>query len=408
MGVLRRFRGMATVAMLAIPTFAASNPATSEAAPAAARPQHVFIIVLENEGYDITFGRNSPAVYLKELAQHGALLQNYYGIGHNSLDNYIAMVSGQAPNPVTQADCHDYVDFVPNGVASDGQALGMGCVYPANVSTIVSQLETARLSWKGYMEDMGNDPNREHATCGQPVSVYPDSTQRAQQGDQYAARHNPFVYFHSIVDNSAGCAAHVVNLAALADDLKAIGTTPNYAFITPNLCHDGHDDPCVDKKPGGLAAADAFLKQYVPVILASPAFKQDGLLIVTFDESDLDYAKNPSTGQWTLKGGDGSACCNELPAPNIGADAIVSGHQDTGPGIIGPGGGRVGAVLVSPFIRPGTVSRVPYNHYSLLRSIEDFFAVEHDGFFAVQHLGYAGQQGLKSFGKDIFNKPSRE
>jgi hypothetical protein len=67
---------------------------------------------------------------------------------------------------------------------------------------------------------------------------------------------------------------------------------------------------------------------------------------------------------------------------------------DKGPGITGPGGGRVGAVLVSPLIKPGTVSKAAYNHYALLRSIEDFFDLE--------HLGYAGQKGLKSFGKDVF------
>jgi hypothetical protein len=396
MGLLRRFRGMATVAMLAIPTFTASSLTTSDAAPAAARPQHVFIIVLENEGYDITFGRNSPAVYLKTLAQQGALLRNYYGIGHFSLDNYIAMVSGQAPNPVTQSDCQDYVDFVQTGTASDGQAIGQGCIYPSGVSTLLNQLQARQLTWKGYMEDMGNDPSREHATCGQPVKINPDGTQQAQQGDQYAARHNPFVYFHAIVDDAPGCAAHVVNLAALAADLKDIGTTPNYAFITPSLCNDGHDQPCVghrsDGQPSGLAAADRFLKQYVPMILASPAFKQDGLLIVTFDEADIDIADDAKE---KFKG-DASACCREQPGPNITPGATVFGHPDHGPGIVGPGGGRIGAVLVSPFIKPGTVSSTPYNHYALLRSIEDFFAVA--------YLGYAGQRGLKSFGRDIFNK----
>ena len=64
------------------------------------RPQHVFIIVLENEGFKTTFGRNSPAPYLsRELASKGLLLRQYYGIGHFSLDNYIAMISGQSPNP---------------------------------------------------------------------------------------------------------------------------------------------------------------------------------------------------------------------------------------------------------------------------------------------------------------------
>ncbi|HLN36362.1 MAG TPA: alkaline phosphatase family protein [Xanthobacteraceae bacterium] len=391
--------------LVAVLVLSLSNPTTSRAAHAAPtpKPKHVFIIILENEGYDVTFGRHSPAVYLKWLAGQGALLRNYYGIGHNSLDNYLAMASGQAPNPVTQDDCQNYADFTPQaGPTEYGQARGEGCIFPSSVSTVANQLEQKQLTWKGYMEDMGNNPNRERATCGQPVGTNPDSTQHAEKDDQYAARHNPFVYFHAIIDNAADCSAHVVNFSALATDLKDISTTPNYVFITPNLCHDAHDPtekgkPCANGEPGGLTSANKFLKENVPMILAAPAFRQDGLLIVTFDESDLDYGQDPATKQWKLVGGDASACCKERPGPNIRRDAIISGRHDLGPGIIGPGGGRIGAVLVSPYIKPGTVSKVPYNHYAMLRSIEDFFGLD--------HLGYAAQTGLKSFGKDIFNKP---
>jgi phosphatidylinositol-3-phosphatase len=382
-------------ALLTVRAFAASHPKKADAASERPKPGHVFIIVLENEGYDVTFGAKSPAAYLKMLARQGALLPNYYGIGHYSLDNYIAMVSGQAPNPVTQADCQSFVNFTAAGTTKDGQAIGSGCVYPTGIATIANQLEDKRLTWKAYMEDMGNDPSRESATCGHPDIGQPDGTQKAASGDQYASRHDPFVYFHSIID-LPGCAAHVVNLSALAGDLADETTTPNYIFITPNLCHDGHDGgeggkKCVDGQPGGLISADAFLADTVPQILGSPAFKHDGLLIVTFDEADSE-------------GGDASACCREPRGPNIKPGAMVVFDNppptppdqipDKGPGISGPGGGRVGAVLVSPFIKPGTVSKNPYNHYALLRSVEDFFARD--------HLGYAGQKGLKSFGKDVF------
>jgi phosphatidylinositol-3-phosphatase len=392
----------AAILTAAFPACAESN-LKRDPVRALPKPGHVFIIVLENEGYHITFGPKSPAVYLKHLAHSGALLRNYYGTGHNSLGNYIAMISAQAPNPVTQSDCQDYIDFSQTGTGDHGQALGMGCVYPPSVLTLVNQIEVKQLSWKGYMEDMGNDPNREKASCGQPINASPDSTQKAEKGDQYAARHNPFVYFHSIVDDAAGCAAHVVNFAALASDLKEERTTPNFAFITPNLCHDGHDPgasgkSCIDGEPGGLTSADKFLKANVPAILASPAYKHDGLLIITFDESDIDIDDNAKTGKETFKG-DASACCNERPAPNIKPGATVFDDPDSGPGIVGPGGGRIGAVLLSPYIRPGTISNISYNHYSMLRSIEDFFAVE--------HLGYAGQDGLKSFGRDTFNRPKR-
>lgn len=397
---IRRLAGyaLALVGMLAFVPPAAGQ---SQALP---KPGHVFIIVLENEGYSITFGPKSPAAYLKKLRGQGASLPNYYGIGHYSLDNYVAMVSGQAPNPVTQSDCQSYVEFAQTGTAANGQAVGSGCVYPAGVSTIANQLEAKGLTWKAYMEDMGNDLARDgSAACGHPAIGQPDKTQRAAVGDQYATRHDPFMYFHAIIDQPT-CAARVVNLSMLDADLKSVETTPDYAFITPNLCHDGHDGgggrTCVDGEPGGLVSADKLLADLVPRILKSPAFRKDGLLIVTFDESDIKTKIDPATKTATLAAGDVSACCGEQPGPNIGPGATVFGNTpDQGPGVLGPGGGRIGAVLVSPFIKPGTVSEKAYNHYALLRSVEDFFGLD--------HLGYAGQDGLSAFGADVFTKRPR-
>ena len=95
---------------------------------------HVFVINLENEDYDTTWGASSPAQYLNgTLVKQGKLLTQYYGIGHASLDNYIAQISGQAPNPSTQSDCMKYVEFASKGVGKYGQALGNGCEYPAAV-----------------------------------------------------------------------------------------------------------------------------------------------------------------------------------------------------------------------------------------------------------------------------------
>lgn len=339
--------------------------------------KHVFIIVLENKLYDDTFGPGTKAPYLADtLVKAGALLTRYYGIGHYSLDNYTAMISGQAPNPATQADCGKYVDFVEKGMAEDGQVIGTGCVYPAHVLTIANQLEQHGLTWRGYMEDMGNDPTREAATCGHARIGEADMTEGAQKAsaghplDQYAAKHDPFVYFHSIID-SPTCDHNVVPLTRLEADLASADSTPNYVFISPNLCHDGHDSHCVSGEQGGLTAANRFLRRWVPVIQNSPAFR-DGLLIVTFDEASSK---------------DASACCNEQPGPN-----------SKSPGTHGPGGGRIGAVLISPFIKPGTVSDAPYNHYSMLRSVEDIFDLD--------HLGYAGQDGLRPFGSDVYTSGS--
>jgi hypothetical protein len=329
---------------------------------------HVFVINLENKGFDTTFGAASPAPYLSgTLRGQGVLMTQYYGTAHNSLPNYIAQISGQGPNPQTQGDCPVYSEFVAAAVVSQ-QAVGQGCVYPASVPTITDQLAGAGLRWKGYMEDMANTPG-EAATCRHPALGAADTTQTARANDQYAVRHNPFVYFHSIID-SPTCAANDVPLTALADDLASTATTANLTYITPSLCHDGHDSPCANGEPGGLVSADAFLQTWVPKILASPAYRTDGLLVVTFDESD-----SPAK--------DASACCGEGPGPNTPL-----------PGISGLGGGRVGAVLVSRWIKAGSFNDTPYNHYALLGSIEDLFGVP--------HLGYAASVPYR-FARDVFN-----
>ena len=329
---------------------------------------HVFVIVLENKEFDTSFGPTSPAHYLVDtLVPAGALLRQYFGIGHSSLDNYIAMVSGIAPDRATQGDCGVYSEFVQTGTAADGQPIGDGCVYPAQVMTIGNQLDARGLAWKAYMEDMGKDPAREPAPCGHAAIGTQDLTRHATPADQYADKHNPFVYFHAIVD-SPRCATHVVPLTPLANDLRATGTTPNFVYVTPNLCHDGHDHPCRDGEPGGLESSDRFLAHWIPLIMASPAYRTDGLIVITWDEAPSAHKE---------------ACCHEPTGPNT-----------TSPGAGGPGGGRTGAVLLSRFIAPGTVSDVPYNHYALLRSVEVIFALP--------HLGYAGQPGLAAFGEDVF------
>ena len=345
------------------------SAATPAAAPAAAPAPigHVWVIVLENEDFSTTYGAGSKAPYLAHtLTAQGAFVPNYYGIGHASLDNYVAMISGQGPNPDTQADCQIYQDLAPGTIGADGQASGLGCVYPAAVPTIADQLTAKGLSWRGYMEDIGNSTT-EPTTCRHPNLNSQDDTQSAHKGDQYAARHDPFVYFHSIID-SVSCNTNVVALDRLPEDLRSAATTPSFNFITPNLCHDGHDSPCVDGQPGGLVSADQFLQTWVPQIVASPAYQQDGLLAIIFDEA----------------GKDSSGCCGERAA-----NTPSPGGQSPG-----PGGGKVGAVLLSPYIRPGTVTQTSYNHYSLLRSFEDLFGLA--------HLGYAAADGVTPLGADVF------
>jgi phosphatidylinositol-3-phosphatase len=355
-----------------------TEPASSARAARESLPpiHHVFVLLLENQSYGVTFGSHSGAPYLaRTLPDRGALLTHYYAIGHASLGNYIALVSGQAPNMATQLDCSTYEDFRASAPALDehGQLYGSGCVYPRSVRSLPDQLEAVGLSWRAYMEDMGKNPTREPATCGHVPLGAPETTNLASGGDQYAAKHNPFVYFHSIIDDQARCESHVVNLERLPEDLSSDSTTANYTFITPNLCSDGHDVHCIDGRSGGLTAIDRFLRRWVPLIEAAPAFMADGMLIITFDESDG-------------AGGEGSsACCGEKALPGARFQ----------PGFSGPGGGRVGAIVLSKFVKPGTVSAVPYNHYSLLRTVE--------GIFGLPYLGYAAEKDLRVFGADVFS-----
>jgi phospholipase C len=364
---LRITGGVLAVASTVIAATALAGTSTASTTPRPAYVpaiKHVFVINLENKGYDATWGPTSAAPYLSQtLRAKGVLLNSYYGTAHNSQPNYVAQISGQGPNPQMQGDCQVYSQFVQAGTVAPDQAVGSGCVFPATVPSLPTQLTGAGLSWRGYMEDMGTP-------CRHPDLNTQDTTQQAHVGDQYAVRHNPFMYF-SAITASPTCAQHVVDLSALSTDLASATTTPNLSYITPNLCNDGHDAPCVDGRPGGLASADAWLKVWVPKILNSPAFKTDGMLVITADEADSPQS-------------DASACCGEGPGPNTPL-----------PGIVGLGGGRVGALVISRWTSGGTWSTTPYNHYSLLASLEDVFALP--------YLGYAQTPGLNRFGLDVYN-----
>ncbi|HZZ95911.1 MAG TPA: alkaline phosphatase family protein [Jatrophihabitantaceae bacterium] len=353
--------------------------------------KHVWIIMLENENYSDTFGAPAADPYLaRTLRGKGVLLTKYYGIGHDSLDNYIALASGQPPNTDTQHDCHTFSAFI-GSTNHHGIETRAGCVYPADIQNIGTQLVTNGLRWKEYAEGMGNIPSREAAACGHPVVNGPDGTQAAVKGDGYATRHNPFVYFRNVIDHKTYCNRHVVALGTphgampstavpgetgLATDLKSLKSTPSLSFITPDLCSDGHDYPCKNRGGKGSAAADidAFLKTWVPKIRASAAYKDGGLIEITFDESD-----GPKS--------DSTACCGETAGPNAPM-----------PGITGPGGGRVGALLISPFIKAGTRSTVAYNHYSMLAANEKLFGLP--------LLGEA-RTVTSTFGHDVFTAYSK-
>jgi hypothetical protein len=120
--------------------------------------------------------------------------------------------------------------------------------------------------------------------------------------------------------------------------------------------------------------ADSFLKTVVPEILRSSSYRTGGLLVITVDEA-------PSSGEFA----DSSSCCGQPQYPNLDAPAT---------GLSPRGGGTVGALLLSPFIKGATTSQQPLNHFSLLRTIEDLFKV--------RHLGYAARAGVTAFEASMF------
>jgi hypothetical protein len=430
--------------------------------------KHVLVIDLENEDYADTYGPKSPAVYLNSiLLKQGQLVSNYFATSHASLGNYLSQVSGQQSTAAQNDDCPDLVslpqpsplggftDVTPGGDASDqvrfpGQVLGDGCVFPApsktarGVRTIADQLDAQypqahRLNWRGYAEDMGNDLARDYGTpdalggadCAHPPIGGLDHSNDATAIDQYATRHNPFVYFHSIIDDVSRCNRHVVPLGTLKvgrngaadtfqghlyDDLRRLETTPRFMFVSPNLCNDGHDDPCVapnvegrrdaaGRNVGGLVSADLWLRHWMPMILASPAYQSGTLLVVlTFDEAGMSDSRACEKIN--------QADCHSPVGPNnsnpgFSSLSAVEGQQQTPTQpYVYPGGGQVGAVLLNKrYIRPGTVNNTgSYNHYSALRSYEDLLGLTSGGDDGLGHLGYAAAPGLQPFGADVFNR----
>jgi hypothetical protein len=315
------------------PVEAPKTPATPTTPVVPKKPvskiKHVFVVYLAGAGYDATWGDASAASYLNgTLRPQGTLLQAYHPSKSGDLATLVALTAGQKPTPEIEQGCPTY---------------GSGCVFPIETLSLPDQLISSGLRWRGYAEDLSNGPDAAKS-CRHPSLNAADDTSLARPGDEYSTRHNPFVYFRSLTDLGE-CMTNDLPLDALTEDLKSEQATPNFSFIAPNLCHGGWEATCADGSPGGLAAADAFLAQWVPQILDSPAYKADGLLIV------------------------------------------LTGAQ---PGTE-PADANTGALLVSQFAKPGASSGTPYDAFSVLRSVEDLFGLD--------HLDAAGAEGVGSFAR---------
>ena len=262
-----------------------SAPAPAPAAPAAAAPapaepieptepeetdrqpgriKNVFVVSLTSPGYEKSFGATSEMPYLSQtLRPQGQLLSNYSLISAKGLPNYIAMTSGQRPNAQTSQDCPTYNLFPPTAAPNKkGFVLGDGCLYPLQMTTLLDQFNAEPLVWRGYFEDMANPDSPDGTappapprvpTCVRPTVNQPDRTQASRPGNGYAARHNPFIYYRSLVDLGT-CVPNVLALDKLEPELANFTLTPSYSLIQPNLCNSGSENPCRTSPPAARPA----------------------------------------------------------------------------------------------------------------------------------------------------------
>ena len=197
---------------------------------------HIFIVIMENHGYDEIIG-NAEAPYINQLATRYGLATNYVSVAHPSLPNYLALTGGDTFGVTT--DCTDCFQQAPN--------------------LAVDRINPSGRTWRAYMESMPSP--------GYLGDAYP-----------YMQKHDPFVYYDDLRTDPAQL-ANVVPFDQLATDLATAQTTPAFGWITPNMLHDMHD--------GTIAQGDTWLSSQIPALLSSPAWTQQrSLLVITWDEDD--------------------------------------------------------------------------------------------------------------------------
>ncbi len=431
--------------------------------------KHVFMIVLSDRGFNQSF--NTSSGYLSgALRRQGELVDNYYAVAGSPLANEIALVSGQGPTVETATDCPKFTRIDNAGNGPRGQVIGIGCDYPASTKTLAGELTAAGDTWKAYVQGVSASAK---SACRVPK---PDSNvpQTGGSKNAYLAWRNPFLYFRSLTGGSA-CHDDAVAIGRLKTDLKSASTTPSFAYIIPAPCSNGSEAPCKPHANPGLGGTNQFLKAVVPEIKKSAAYKDGGMIAITFDQA-------PQTGEYA----DSSACCASpasypnlrglppgTPVPPAGAmgpavpgtttagttttdttttnstptdtttsatttttdttttDTTTTGTAATttgttttdttagstpatgttttaptttttpvglGSGETTPtgGGGQVGLLLISHYVKPNTIDVVDYfNHFSLLATIENMFGLH--------RLGYSGAPGLPLFSTSVFN-----
>jgi hypothetical protein len=328
------------------------SKATATPVPASLLAQitHVWAIVLSGG----SFAQASSASYLtKQLVPKGTLLAHYELVGPSPAANDIALLSGQAPNPETEKNCPTYAALAPATIDSRGLSTGSGCVYPATVHTLADQTAEAALTWRAYIQDMApsssSDTQTAASTCRHPSLGAAEPTGTLSPGNDYLLARNPFVFFDSLLESQA-CVKDDVDLSQLSSDLATPADTPSLSWIVPGACEDGAQASCGSGTITGLPGAGAFLEKVVPEITGTSAYKQHGLILITFDSA----ASSASS--------------------------------------------QVGALVLSPFARAGKRNEEAFNTYSLLKSLERLFGVP--------LLGHAADQGVTELDAQVYRTTS--
>ncbi len=281
--------GVVFVTLIALlgPQTVSAQVATRDGNHREVRPfQHVFVIMMENTGFDTLIG-NPNAPWINFAAQRYGLATNYFGVTHPSQPNYIAATSGST-----------------NGVADDNDTT-------INVPNIVDQLEAHHRSWKGYMESYSLCATKLDHACGNQL---------------YERKHNPFVSYQDVQANPARM-ANLVDFSQFATDL-ATNRVPDYSWISPNQCNDMHgrastpDDPCdFSREQDLIATGDTFLRNTVNMITHSRAWRGNSVIFITWDESDF-------TGTGPSGFGDTSGCCDANPGGGHVVTLVISRSDD--------------------------------------------------------------------------------
>jgi hypothetical protein len=286
----------------------AISDAGSEGTPTT-KVKTVFVLVLENHSWSSIKGSKS-APYINSLLALGAHAEKYTTPpkNHPSEPNYIWLEAGDNL-----------------GITNDSDPSSN---HQATKDHLVTQLETAGVSWKAYQEDIDGK------SC--PLT----------SSGLYGAKHCPMVFFDDVTDtnksSSTHCIEHIRPFSELVADLTS-GSVARYNFITPNLCHDMHGDApfgtkCNDKVPFSgvdlIKLSDDWLKVVVPKILASAAYKDVGALFITWDEGDESAL------------GLGTAC-----------------------------DGPIGMIVLSPLANVGHSNSIAYTHSSTVKTMERIFGV---------------------------------